>query len=369
MQVQELGFATQGVAMLTVSARYAGYEEPEARRMYQELRRRIAAIPGVQSVFLTSGSPVGSSVGRQIEIDGPASAAMTTFSAESAWASPGVFETLQIPVLFGRAFQDQDLPGKPHVAVVNETMARRIFGSPNAVGRRFRYSGIEGSREERTPVEIVGVVRDSSSLQYPARPEPLFYLPAAQAGVETSTVGARTALDAAALLQAMQKEVRSLDPSLHVLQARTMEQLLENRLRIWRRASAVLGGLGALALALASVGLYAVVRFAASKRSRELGIRVALGARAPQVVWLVMRDVAILIGVAIAAGSAVSVAGLALVESMIAGPSGAPVTIPGADRITLLWVIVLLAGTAGAAAYFPARRAAKRDPWQSLRQG
>jgi ABC-type antimicrobial peptide transport system permease subunit len=325
------------------------------------LLRRIAAIPGVQSVFATSGSPVGSSVGREIEIDRPTSAGIASFSAESAWASPGYFETLQIPVLFGRTFQDYDLPGKPRVAVVNETMARRIFGSPNAVGRRFQYSGIEQSREEKTPVEVVGVVRDTSALQVMTGPEPLFYLSAAQNGVETSTLAARSLLDADGLLQAMQREVRSFDPALPVLQARTMEQVLAARLSIWKQACAVLVGLGMLALALASLGLYAVVRFAVSRRSRELGIRMALGARGRQVVWLVMRDVTILIGVAISIASAVCVAGLVLVQS------ASPVNVPGADPATILSVIVVMAATAAAAAYFPARRAAKADPSLSLR--
>jgi ABC-type antimicrobial peptide transport system permease subunit len=264
-------------------------------------------------------------------------------------------------VLFGRTFQDYDLPGKPRVAVVNETMARRIFGSPNAVGRRFQYSGIEQSREKKTPVEVVGVVRDTSALQVMTGPEPLFYLSAAQNGVETSTLAARSSLDANGLLQAMQREVRSFDPALPVLQARTMEQVLAARLSIWKQACAVLVGLGMLALALASLGLYAVVRFAVSRRSRELGIRMALGARGRQVVWLVMRDVTILIGVAISIASAVCVAGLVLVQS------ASPVNVPGADPATILSVIVVMAATAAAAAYFPARRAAKADPSLSLR--
>jgi predicted permease len=359
MQTQELGFTTEGVAVVRVGGRFAGYGEAAAERMHQELLRRIARIPGVQSAFATSGSPVGSSVGRPIEIDGSA-AGRTSFRAESTWASPGFFETLQIPVLFGRSFQEHDLPGTPHVAVVNETMARRIFGSPNAVGRRFRYGGIEQAQEVKTLVEIVGVVRDTSALQILTGPESLFYLSAAQNGVETSTLVARSSLDAEGLLQAMQREVRSFDSALPVMQARTMEQLLEARFSIWKQGSAVLGALGILALALASLGLYAVVRFSVSKRSWELGIRMALGARGRQVVWLVMRDVTILIGVAISIAGAVSVAGMILVRS------ATHVEVPGADPATILSVVAILAATGVAAAYFPARRAAKADPSLSL---
>lgn len=361
LQTQELGFTTRGVALVRVGTRYAGYEEAAAERKHQELLRRIRTIPGVQSAFATNGAPVGSSVGREIEIDGVAPAVGASLSAESAWASPGYFETLQIPVLFGRTLQEYDSPGKPQVAVVNETMARRVFGSPNAVGRRFRYGGIEQSREEKVSVEVVGVVRDTSPLQVATKPEPLFYLSAAQSGVETSTLVARSSLDAAGLLKAMQREVRSVDPTLPVLQARTMEQVLEGRLYLWKQGCAMLGGLGVLALVLASVGLYAVVRFAVSKRSRELGIRMALGARGRQVVWLVMRDVTILIGVSISIASAASLAGMVLIES------ASHVDVPGADSATILSVVVIMAATAGTAAYFPARRAAKADPSKSLR--
>jgi predicted permease len=360
MQTQELGFTTQGVAVVRVGTRFAGYGEAAAEQKHQELLRRIARIPGVQSAFATSGSPVGSSVGRQIEIDG-AAGGRTSSRAESAWASPGFFETLQIPVLFGRTFQEHDLPRTPHVAVVNETMARRLFGSPNAVGRRFRYGGIEDSQEPKTEVEVVGVVRDTSALQIMTGAEPLFYLSTAQNGVETSTLVARSSLGAEGLLQAMQREVRSFDPALPVMLARTMEQMLESRFSIWEQGSAALGSLGVLALALASVGLYAVVRFSVSKRSRELGIRMALGARGGQVVWLVMRDVTILIGVAISIAGAASLAGLIVVQA------ATHVKVPGADAATILSVVAILAASGGAAAYFPARRAAKADPSLSLR--
>jgi len=367
LESQEPGFAVQGVALLNTSARYAGYGQAEGQRIYQELARRIARIPGVQSVFASSGPPVGSSVGREIEVEGTLGTGANSLRVESTWGSPGYFETLEIPLISGRRFQDYDLPGRPLVAIVNETMALRVFGSPNAVGRRFRYGGIEQSQEAKIGVEIVGVVRDTSPLEFATGPQALFYLPAAQGGVETSTVGARTSLDAAALLQAMQREVRSLDPSLPILQARTMRQNLDNRLRIWKAGIAILGGLGGVALALSSVGLYAVVRFAVSKRSIELGIRIALGAQNRQVVWLVMQDVTILIGVSLAIGSTVSLAAITLIKSFVASPSSLPPDIPGTDLATLLLVVLLMAATAGAAAYFPARQAAKTDPWVSMR--
>ena len=158
--------------------RHAGFEDADARRINQEILRRIQTIPGVQSVFASSGPAVGSSVGREIELEEVSIA--RRHNVESAWASPGYFETLQIPLLDGRTFEERDLPDRPRVAIVNETIARQVFGSLHVVGRRFRYGGVQQSREEKVPVEIVGVVRDTSSFRFTTAPEALFYLPVAQ---------------------------------------------------------------------------------------------------------------------------------------------------------------------------------------------
>ncbi len=359
----ELGFTVNGVAIVSTNARYAGYGEAESQRIDQELRRRIAAIPGVQSAFAGSGATIVSGMTREIEIEGAPSTEGRGIPVDFAWGAPGYFETLQIPLLFGRAFQDTDSPGRPRVAIVSEAMARSVFGSLNVVGRRFRYGGLEGSKEAKVPVEIVGVVRGIRSLEPGRAPQPTFYLPAAQSGGDTSTFVARTLGDATGLVQAMQREIQSLDPTLPVLGARTMKQQIDNELMLWRGGIAFLAGMGGSALALAVVGLYAVVRFAVSKRSAELGIRMALGAQKGQVVWLVMREMTILIGVSIALGGIVSAASLALLQSSLA----LPFALPGADSTTLLLVTVAMAATAGLAAYIPARRAAAADPSSALR--
>jgi predicted permease len=367
VQAQDPGFAVEGVALVSTNARYAGYNESESQRIHQELRRRIASIPGVQAVFAGSGATLVSSQTREIEIGGAPGSEGNPLPVEFAWGAPGYFETLQVPLLYGRPFQDSDLPGRPIVAVVNETMARRVFGSLNTVGRRFRYGGLEQSKEAKIPVEIVGVVRDTRTLEPGKGPQPLFYLPTAQAGGETSTFVARTWGSDVALLQAMEREVRSLDPTLPILGARTMQQLIDTDLMLWRGGIAFLGGMGAVALALASVGLYAVVRFAVSRRSMELGIRMALGAGRWQVVWLVMKEMTILISASITMGTLLSVAAIALLQSQIQAPSGVQVALPGADSITLMLVVLVMAATAGLAAYIPARRAAKGDPAVALR--
>ena len=373
MRSQDPGFAVQGVALADISPRLSGYDQAASERLHKELRRRIAEMPGVQAVFTSAGSPVGSNVSREIEIDGPPGAGTPgsntwRFGVKMALASPGYFETLQIPLLHGRTLQESDVPGRPLVAIVNETLARRIFGTPNAVGRRFRYGDAERSQEAKIPVEISGVVRDTAGLDPGTGSQAVFFLPAAQTGAELSTLVVRTSGDAAGFVKLMQREIRALDATLPV-RARTMEQQLENDLQLWNWAVGFVGGMGLVALALASVGLYAVVRFAVSKRSVEFGIRMALGARNKQIVWLVMKEITILIGMSTMIGSAGSVAVMALAPSLIETPSTVHLeALPGVDPVAMLAVFVVMVATAGAAAYFPARRAANADPSVSLRR-
>jgi predicted permease len=364
----EPGYAVEGVAMVSTNARYAGYNEADSQRIYQELLRRIAAIPGVQAVFAGSGSTITSGLTREIEIEGGAGSNGSRLTAESAWGAPGYFETLQIPVLFGRTFEETDAAGRPRVAIVNETMARRVFGSLNVVGRRFRYGGLEQSKEEKIGVEVVGVVRDIETMDPLRGAQSMFYMPAAQGGVDGSTFVARARGDAVGLSQAMQRELRSLDPTLPVLGARTMQQQIDNELLLWRGGIAFLGAMGGAALALACVGLYAVVRFAVSPRAIELGIRMALGAKKWQVVWLVMKEMTVLIGVSIAIGSIASFAVVKIAQASIDLPNGGRIGMPaGADPLTLWLVVAVMAATGGLAAFIPARRAAKADPSTSLR--
>ncbi|MCX6593397.1 MAG: ABC transporter permease [Acidobacteria bacterium] len=365
---QEPGFAVQGVALASLDTHLAGYSEAAAARIHSELLRRISAVPGVQAVFSSAGTPVGSHVSREIELDGSPGSEAARWQGKLAWAAPGYFETLQIPVLYGRPFRETDGPGRPLVAIVSESLARRVFGTTNAIGRRFRYGDVERSQEAKTAVEIVGVVRDAEGASPGGGGPAVFYLPAAQTSAPATTLVARSSGSATALVQAIQRELRTLDPTLPA-RVRTMEQQLDEDLRLWRWALGVVGGMSVVALALAAIGLYAVVRFAVAQRSFEFGIRVALGAGRHQIVWLVMREITILIGASLVAGMAISVVGLRLASSLIEAPSTVHLeALPGVTPLTLLSVAGVLALAAGAAAYFPARQAANGDPSVSLRQ-
>ena len=366
-RAQRAGFAVNGVAMLGTDARYAGYSGVRAANLYEELRRRVSATPGVQSTALTLGQPM-QVTGVPLVVEG-ATAGGPASVAGRIWAGPGFFETLQVPILFGRAIDERDREGAPLAAVISERMARQHFGGVNVVGRRFRIG------QDANWIEVVGVARDTGTSDPGSDlvdPTPhLVYRPPAQSGLFPTTVVARTSLDAAGLVGSMQRELRLLDPALPVLSAETMGQRLERSLMAPRAVAAFLGGLGAVGLSLAGIGLYAVIAFAVSRRSREIGIRMALGARSQQVVWSVARDVAVLIGAGTGVGMALSVL---LILAMRGFKNPAPgvgniaIYSPTFDPLGLLAIAAFIAMVGMAAAFMPARRAARMDPLIALRR-
>jgi ABC-type antimicrobial peptide transport system permease subunit len=368
---RRVGHAVDGVAMLETDVRFAGYSAGAAGNVYDELLRRIAALPGVQSAALSYGLPMRpASV--PIAVEAAASDTGALGGPSMIWAGPGFFETLRIPLLHGRVFDARDRAGAPGVAVVTETMARRYFGAVDAVGRRFR---IQADPDSWT--EVVGVVRDTaagnvSADDVLARQPYQFYRPYAQAGLLPTTVIARTSGDAAGLVAAMQRELRAVDVTLPVMTATTMAQDLELSQAAPTAVATFLGALGALGLVLASIGLYAVVAFAVARRSREIGIRMALGARSQQVVWSIARGVAGLIGVGTGIGLALSVLVMLVLRASSSGEADIgighiDVYRPTIDPVALMVIATATAVVGVAAAFVPGRRAARMDPLVALR--
>jgi len=364
-----VGFAVDGVAMLETDVRFGGYSTAAAGAVYDDLLRRITALPGVQSAALLRDLPMGVQGASPIVVDGASSDARSQFAA-LIWAGPGFFETMRIPLRHGRGFDARDRAESPRVAVITETMARKYFGAVNAVGRRFRNQAEAGAW-----TEVIGVVRDTGTGDFdddvidPVGP--LFYRSYAQAGLPPTTIIARTSGNAATLVAAMQRELRAVDITLPVMTARTMAQQLENSQVATKGIATLLAFLGGLGLVLASIGLYAVVAFAVAKRSREIGIRLALGARSQQVVWSIARGVAGLIGVGTAIGLLLAVlAMLALRATSAPGDIGVgsiSVYRPNIDPLALLAIAAVTAVVGVAAAFVPGRRAALMDPLVALR--
>ncbi len=354
-QNRGVGFRVSGLAMIQADPRYAGYDVPRSQAVFEELRRQIAALPGVESVFVTTGSPTDGQFDRKLLFEGANDHEYV--EVEGGWAGPGYFQTLGIPVLFGRVFDERDSPNSPEVIVVSEAFARRLFGDPNATGKRLRFRDTDSK-----PVEIIGVVGNTRSIDMVANaPQAFFYRSAAQAGQKPTAIVARASRNEAALVSLMQQEVQRLHPELPVTAAETIEHLHLRELVLFRVAVLSLGALGALGITLAGVGLYAVVALAVAQRTNEIGIRMALGAGPGDVTWLVVRDVTTLVFAGIAFGSVLSWTGLAVFESS-AGP------ILGVTPWPVAAVAVIIAACGAAAAYAPARRAASTDPVTAIRQ-
>jgi predicted permease len=368
-RAQRVGYAVDGVAMLETDARFAGYSDSTAKTMYDELLRRIQAIPGVEAATLLRGLPMAST-GMSIVVDSATGELASASDASMLEAGPGFFETMRIPLLYGRVFDARDRADAPRVAVITETMARKVFGTPDAVGRRFRLQADPSSW-----TEIIGVVGEvgtgdfEDDLLSSARSR--YYRSHTQSGAQATTIVARTSRDAESLLAAMQRELRAVDITLPVITGKTMAQVRSESQTAPAVAATFLGILAGLGLVLASIGLYAVVAFAVARRSREIGIRMALGARSQQVVSSIARGVAALVAVGTGIGLFLTVL---LMLVMRAGGGSADIGIgnmtvyrPSIDPVALVTIAAVTALVGVAAAFVPGRRATRMDPLVALR--
>lgn len=352
----ETGFAVDDVAYVQVSAAYAGYESDEARNVLTDLVERARALPGVEEAALASLVPVTPR--------GTTSQVMEGYEPPSGQNSVEVpfsvvddryFETMRIPLLHGRTFSSADRSDSERVAIVSEAMALRYWGERNAVGRRFRSEGSpDGWRR------VVGVVGDSIISDLTEETGPQAYFPWEQTGASSGVVLVRTTADPAAVIAMLRDELRAIDPDIPVLRANTMAGHLGESLALPRIGVRFLSGFGVVALTLACLGLYGIVSFAVGRRMVEVGVRMALGARGGQVVWLILREVAFMVGLGIVLGLGLSLLATAALEGALFGVSPT-------DPITLLTVAGMLLLVAVGAALVPALRAAKADPLLALR--
>jgi predicted permease len=269
---------------------------------------------------------------------------------------PDFFATMGIPLLRGRDISESDRLGQPKVAVVNETFARYYFGDQDPLGRRFGRA-----RDGKTDIEIVGVARDGKAMTLRDKPTRYAYVAAAQQEVlGQMTFYARTAGDAEALSSRVEPMVKAVDAALPVSSLKTMRTQIRESLYVERLVAALSAAFGLLATLLAALGLYGVMAYAVSLRTREIGIRMALGAERRNVMLMVLRDVAVLVTLGVAVGLPGGYGLGRLVESQLFGLDARdPLTFAVATSALLL--AALFAG------YLPARRATRVDPLIALR--
>ena len=350
------GFDSAPLAMVTTSALQAGYQGPDGRRVYAELQSRLAAIPGVEAVMRTTRPPLGRGPTNTLVIEQYVSPTGTnTAEVSSAVVSPDYFDGLGIRVLHGRAFRPQDDRSAPPVAIVNEAMARRYWGTSNVVGRRYGYDGVPDSW-----VEIVGVAADVKVGSLTENPQPQIYRPWDQQGMFSASFIVRTSANPSALIPTIGRVVRDYDSKLPIMQLVTVNDYVDQQLLMPRVGASILAGFSLTALVLAALGLYAVVAFAVRERTKEVGIRIALGARGPVVVWVMVRGILLTVGSGLAAGLLLTLGSARALSNVLFNVSPT-------DPTTLLVMTAVLTLVAAVAAWIPARRATRVDPAVVLR--
>jgi predicted permease len=353
----DVGFRTRGILTMAVDPRVHGYMAGRTAQFLAELRRRVAALPGVASAACTDVVPL-SEGGRRDEfhVEGRPNAGGADPGVELYMASPGYFETLGIARVAGRDFGNETAGG-PRVAVVNEAFAARLFKNESAIGRRVAGGG--------ATYEIVGVVKNFKSRTLGEELQPVLFRSLEQSiGGDPSFLGyavlVRATGPAGALAGAVRGEIHALDPTLAIYNAETMEEHLRDALFLPRLAGTLFGVFGVVGLLLAAVGLYGVMSYAVSRRTREIGIRLALGAQAGEVRRLVVRQGMLLTLVGVALGMVAAWAVAQFSASFLYG-------VRPHDPVTFAGVPVFLAGVAFLASWIPSRRAARLDPLTALR--
>jgi putative ABC transport system permease protein len=278
-----------------------------------------------------------------------------TGSINANVVGPGFFRTFGIPLAAGRDFARTDVDGRPPVLIVNETLAGMHFPGDSPLGKRVSFDGPQGPW-----YEIVGVVRDSKYGSLGEAPLPVAYLSVAQNHETGMTLYVRASVDPASLIPALRREIQAIEPNLPVPDVRTMAQTIGTGLYAARMGAWLLAAFGALALLLAAVGIYGVLSFSIARRTREMGIRLALGAGTRDVFLLVVRDGMLVVFVGILLGLGGGIAAARALTGFLYGS-------PGADPITFAAMTTVLAGVALAACMIPARRAMRVNPITALR--
>jgi predicted permease len=351
----DAGFHTDHLISFAVQPSLNGYDQERMRSLFERLQENIARLPGIRTSSMAETALLaGDNEDTSIEIEGYHAKEDEDMNVNENKIGPGFFATLGIPLLAGRDFTKADGAKAPLAVIVNERFAKHYFGDENPIGRRIRF------RREKDSVEIVGVIRDGKIVSLREKPLRCIYLPYAQAQIGYITFYARTAQEPSAAAQMLRDEVRRQDPNLPIFNMKTMENQIDESLFMDRLVAALSASFGALATLLAAVGLYGVMAYMVVRRTREIGIRMALGADRREVLRLVMKEVVVLAAVGIGIAVLASLAMGRLIQSQLLDVSARDPWVMAAATLALA-VVALFAG------FLPALRATRVDPLTALR--
>jgi predicted permease len=352
----DLGLTRENLVLMSVDPSLSKSIQ-DRRRFWRQLTERLAPLPGVVSVSL-AGDAVFGNGGWNAAIwvrqpDGTERATRVPFNV----VGPGFFYTVGIPLFAGREFGVMDQANSPPVAVVNRAFAQKLFGEDNPVGKRFGNAGAGSSSQ----IEIVGVIGDAKYGGLRQQPTPMFYMPLFQNFEERPYyVHVRMAGNPPAVIAAMRREIQAMDQDISVYDVRTINQVIDRLLQHDRMFAVLASVFGLLALLLTSIGIYGVVAYQITRRTGEVGIRMALGAQRGDVLWMFMRETLLVLAVGAAIGLPAAVAAAYALRSLLFG-------LEPSDPVTIIWAMVTLVGAGALACFLPARRASRMEPMVALR--
>jgi putative ABC transport system permease protein len=355
-----VGFATDHLITFGLEPNLAGYDAKAVWPLHKQVLDRLAALPGVASVGATDDPELANNGESQnISVQGYTPAEGENMHVERPYVTPDYFATLKVPLLAGRAFTPADDVTRSPVAIVNETLAKRFFGRPqNAIGRRLANGG---GKDVKYDTEIVGVVRDYIHRNMRGEVKMTLYHPAAQ---DSNAAGfayyVRTWSAPATAIAMIRQSVQQIDPKLVMDGLGTMDEQIDRNINDARMIAMLAVSFGVLAALLAGIGLYGVLAYATGQRTREIGVRMALGSDRAGIVVLVVKDVLKLAGISAAIAVPVTIAATRLLKSQLFGVSNA-------DPLVLVVATIMVAAVALIAAVLPARRAANVEPMRALR--
>jgi len=351
-----VGIPIQRLAVVSMDTGMLRYSDDRSRQFYEQAMARIGATPGVESVALATRVPFSVNYNRwEIWIPNRHQPGAHGDTIEVTTVSPEYFATIGVPIVAGRGFAYSDRPETPRVAVINEAFARRYWPGQSAIGQTFRTRGSEG------PVfEIVGVAADHKVLTVNEPPTPFLHIARTQRPNSYSAIIARTAGDADALLRDMRRQLLALDPNVVFVENQTMQAEVATTMFGTRASAWLVACVGAMAMLLAAVGLYGVIGYSVARRTREIGIRMAIGARPASVLGLVMRQGLSVAGAGLLIGAILAVIGALLASRALYG-------VGAADPVSWGSAALVVLGVSALANLVPAWRAARVDPSIALR--
>lgn len=355
----DIGFNPQNLLLFRVNPQLNRYDDARIGMLYRQMMERIGSVPGVQAVAMSQPALLSGSVNStSIYVQGRAYAAESrerdSNSINRMVVSPNFLETMGIPVVGGRGLSDSDNQSAPKVVVINQAAARQFFPNENPIGRHF------GSSLETTgQLEVVGVVRDAKYDSVRDAAPPTMYVPVAQTRLGGAVLEIRTAGSPTGAVAGVREAVRQIDPNLPVLDVSTQLEQIERRFSQERTFAVAYALFGGVAVALAAVGLFGLMSYSVARRTNEIGIRMALGARREDVLRLVLGESMVLVVTGVVLGVATALAASRLVTKLLFG-------LAPTDSLSVLGAVVVMMLVSAIAGYLPARRASRVDPMVAL---